>query len=53
MKVFFSIFVIYFPTASNIKEPCNWRGEDLVPEQRAGEGQDPLHGQGVRGGARA
>ena len=28
-------------------------GEDSVPEQRAGEGQDPVPGPGDRGGARA
>ena len=36
---------------SDIEESCHRRGEDSVPEQRAREGQDSLHGPGVRGGA--
>ena len=44
------IYILF--AESNTEESQHWRGKDPVPEQRAGEGQDPLHGQGVRGGAR-
>ena len=45
------IYILF--AESNTEESQHWRGKDPIPEQRAGEGQDPLHGQGVRGGARA
>ena len=38
---------------SHPEEPRHGRGEDLVPQQRAGERQDSLHGPGDRGGAGA
>ena len=43
-----------FNVAEGDSEESQHRGgEDSVPEQRAGEGQDPVPGPGDRGGARA
>ena len=40
-------------TESDPEEPRHGRGEDFVPQQRAGERQDSLHGPGDRGRAGA